>query len=147
MDKTFSGIAHVWLCDSMGHLNTRYYVALFDDATQVVLARLGCSFRQSATTLLGWADVRNEVDYLKEIRAGTVVDIYSGICKLGTKSLTLLSEMRDLETSCVYARMKAVIVYFDLVARKALPLTDEIRRRAIPLLIPSDNTTSDSATA
>ena len=139
MDRTLAGIAHPWLCDGMGHLNTRHYLALFDDATHVVLARLGHSFRGPAEKQFGWADVRNEIDYLVEVPQGTVVDIYSGIYKLGTKSLTILSEMRDVETSQVHARMKAVVVYIDLAKRKALPISDEIRRHATPLLIPSDS--------
>jgi len=27
------GVAHPWLCDSMGHLTSRHYVAMFDDAS------------------------------------------------------------------------------------------------------------------
>ena len=140
MEKTFAGIAHPWLCDAMGHLNTRHYVALFDDATHVVLTRLGYSFRLAPVTQVGWADVRNEIDYLLEVPKGSVVEIYSGITRLGTKSLTIRSEMRDVETARVHARLKAILVHFDLQARKALPLTSEIRQRAAGLMIPDDGT-------
>jgi acyl-CoA thioester hydrolase len=140
VEKMLAGIAHPWLCDSMGHLNTRHYVALFDDATHLLLTRIGYSYRLAPVTRLGWADVRNEIDYLHEVPRGSVVELYSGIVKLGTKSMTILSEMRDVETTQVHARMKAVLVYFDLQARAALPLTEEIRTRAAPLLLPADRT-------
>jgi acyl-CoA thioester hydrolase len=133
--KTFAGIAHPWLCDIMGHLNTRNYVAMFDDASFVVLARLGYLFREAPFTQLGWADVRNEIDYLAEVPLGTIVEIYSGIAKLGTKSITVVSEMRSAETTLVHARMKAVLVYFDRQAKKSVPLTEEIRRAAAALLL------------
>jgi len=88
----------------------------------VVLGRLGYSFREPAEKHFGWADVRNEIDYLVAVPQRTVVDIYSGTYKLGTKSLTILSQMRDVETSQVLARMKATVVYFDLARRKAVPI-------------------------
>jgi acyl-CoA thioester hydrolase len=129
MIKAFIGVVHPSLCDAMGHLNSRHYVAMFDDATYVVIAHLG--YRPG--TAHGWADVRNEVDYVSEVRAGAVVEIFSGIAKIGTKSLTLVSEMRPFEGTLIYARMRAVLVSFDLVQRCAMPISEEIRERASAL--------------
>ena len=37
------GVAHPWLCDALGHLNTRNYHAMYDDALFVLLAIIGQS--------------------------------------------------------------------------------------------------------
>jgi acyl-CoA thioester hydrolase len=103
---------------------------MFDDATYVVIAHLG--YRPG--TNYGWVDVRNEVDYVSEIRAGSVVEIYSSIAKIGTKSLTIVSEMRSFEGTSIYARMRAVLAYFDLGHRSAQPISQEIRDMASSLL-------------
>jgi acyl-CoA thioester hydrolase len=125
----FTGIVHPWLCDSFGHLNTRHYVAMFDDATHVLIAHLG--YRKGDAH--GWVDVRNEIDYLAEVRAGAVVEISSSVTKLGTKSVTLCAEMRSFEGSLTHSRMQAVIVYFDLSRRCSARIPDEVREKAAGL--------------
>lgn len=134
MIRASAAVAHPWLCDVMGHLNTRHYVGMFDDANMILIARLGYSFRDAQTSPVGWADIRNEVDYLAEVPAGLVVEIYSAVVKLGSKSITLLSEMRCAESGKTHARMTAVMVYFDRREKKSLPLTDEIRAAATALM-------------
>lgn len=32
MLPVYRGVVHPWLCDAMGHLTTRHYLAMFDDA-------------------------------------------------------------------------------------------------------------------
>ncbi|RWQ64846.1 MAG: hypothetical protein EOS85_34505, partial [Mesorhizobium sp.] len=54
---SFIGVAQPWLCDEFGHMNRRFYAAMFDDATLVVLRFLDVDDRQDS---LGWADVRTE---------------------------------------------------------------------------------------
>ena len=131
MTKSFSGVVHPWLCDAMGHLNTRNYVAMFDDATYVILAHLG--YRPGER--LGRVDVRNETDYLTEVLAGSVVEISSSISKIGTKSLTIDSEMRSVDGKMIHARMRAVRVHFDLEQRLSMPMSEDIRQKAHALVI------------
>lgn len=47
--ETFKGIAHPWLCDIMGHLNTRNYMAMFDNASMYFLSLLGYDFKEALT--------------------------------------------------------------------------------------------------
>jgi acyl-CoA thioester hydrolase len=102
---------------------------MFDDATHVVIAHFG--YRKG--DVHGWVDVRNEIDYLAEVRAGAVVEISSGVTKVGTKSVTLCSEMRSFEGSLTHSRMQAVIVYFDLSRRCSAPIPDDVREKAAGL--------------
>ncbi len=61
MIKISAAVAHPWLCDAMGHLNTRHYFAMFDDAPMVLLAQIAGPAEQAFAAERGWADVRNEV--------------------------------------------------------------------------------------
>jgi acyl-CoA thioester hydrolase len=136
MHKTLTCVAHPWLCDVMGHLNTRHYVAMFDDANYVILDRLRPANHGAVSKAFGWADVRNEIDYLAEVPAGAVVDIYTGISRLGTKSLTIAAQMRAPgDAAFIHAKMSATIVYFDLTQRRAAALTPEIQAAARASLI------------
>lgn len=131
MRQVTSSIIHPWDCDAQGHLNTRHYVGIFDDANQVLLARIA---GQDALPALGWADVRNEVDFLAEITAGTVVDVFAAIHRIGTKSLTITSELRRAPSGDACARMLAIITRFDLTARRAVPLSQPLIDSARPWL-------------
>jgi acyl-CoA thioester hydrolase len=122
MKKVTSAVIHPWNCDAMGHLNTRFYVGIFDDANYVVLTMLAAAAREPARTL-GWADVHNEIDFLAETKAGSVVEVFVAIRRIGTKSLTLVGEMRRADRDPPVARMVAVIARFDLLERRAVPLS------------------------
>jgi acyl-CoA thioester hydrolase len=126
MKRVTSAVVHPWTCDIMGHLNTRYYAALFDDANYIVLRELE-SRAGEESVLLGWADAKNEIEYLNEIKAGSIVHLDSGIRRIGTKSLTVVTEMHTKERVHVCARMCAIIARFNLAERRAIPLSQDIK--------------------
>ena len=123
MRQLTSAVIHPWSCDAQGHLNTRHYVGIFDDANHVLLARVAA---QEAAPDLGWVDVRNELDFLAEIRAGSIVDVFAAIRRIGTKSLTIATELRRPNSADTCARMLAIIARFDLTARRAVPLSPSL---------------------
>ncbi len=131
MRQVTSAVIHPWSCDAQGHLNTRHYVGIFDDANHVLLARIG---GQDADPGLGWADVRNEVDFLAEVKAGTTVDVFAAIRRIGTKSLTIALEMRRAHSEDACARMLAIIARFDLTTRRAVTLSPSLIESARPWL-------------
>lgn len=120
-------VVHPWLCDMMGHLTTRHYMAIFDDASYVLLSQTGWSATEPEWAGKGWADVRQEIDYLAEISAGTVLEIHGAVTKIGRTSIEIAMEMRKLHNGEVASKLVAKTVFFDLVARKATPITDEMR--------------------
>ncbi len=130
---TYAGIAHTWMCDAMGHLNVRHYVAMFDDASFQILGRI--AGREDSGSGLGWADVRMEIDYKHETAAGTLVTVYSHVEKVGTSSLTYLHEMRGTLDNVLHAQMRTVTVRFDLRQRSKIELDEATRRRAIALMV------------
>lgn len=137
MIKTHLGIAHPWLCDSMGHLNTRHYAAMFDDALFHYLASIGWHPTLTKEDKKGWADVKGEIEYKIEVREGELVEILSGTSKLGNKSLTVYSEMRNVLSCDTHAINRSTIVYFDLEKRRAIQVPDSFRSKARQLLIDS----------
>jgi len=127
----FRGVAHPWQCDVMGHLTTRYYTALFDDASYHCLHDLfGWSGSEAAGGGIGWVDVRHETDYEAEVGAGDLLEIRPRLDRLGGKSITLVYEMHNLSRNALAARLTCVCVSFDTTARKAVPLPDAWRTRA-----------------
>jgi acyl-CoA thioester hydrolase len=120
------GIAHPWLCDHMGHLNTRHIMGFLDDAAQHLFSLLG--LRQSEQ--LGLADVRHEIQYLSEVPVGRLVHVDCGVVDIGRSSLTYTQRLfvTDTMTQCVDCLAKTVL--FDRVRRKSAPLPDDVRLAA-----------------
>jgi acyl-CoA thioester hydrolase len=133
MRQVTSAVIHPWICDIQGHLNTRHFVGIFDDAHQVLLSLIAHE-TEEAVPGLGWADVRNEVEYLAEIKAGAVVDVFTGLRRIGTKSLTIATEIRRTRSPAACARMLAIVTRFDLTARRAVPLSSSLIESARPWL-------------
>jgi acyl-CoA thioester hydrolase len=129
------GIAQPWECDGMGHLTTRFYMAMFDDASYHFLYEVfGWTISAHESVKYGWADVRHVIEYKAEVTAGDILEVRAQLKKIGTKSCTVLFEMINLEKDEVAATLEAVCVYFDLELRTAIPLTEAMIEGAQPYL-------------
>lgn len=130
---TFIGVAHPWMCDSMGHVNVRHYAGMFDDASFQLLGHI--AGRDGNEGGIGWADVRYEVDYRHETKAGALLAIRSHMVKVGRSSVTFEQVMSGTLDGVVHAVGRTTSVRFDLTARVSVPLDDALRERAMALLV------------
>jgi acyl-CoA thioester hydrolase len=129
-------VAHPWMCDVLGHLTTRHYVAMFDDASYHLLhAVFGWTGASDADGKIGWADVRHVIEYRAEVAAGDVLEIRAGLAKIGTKSITISYEMTNLGKNEMSATLECVCVLFDLQTRASVELSDQLRELASKHLI------------
>jgi acyl-CoA thioester hydrolase len=135
MQTVYKGVVHPWLCDAMGHLTTRHYMAIFDDASYHLLHQaLGYAGPFGDFAGKGWADVKHTIEYKAEIAAGTLIEVRGAPTKIGTKSFSARYELVNLSTGEVAATMESITAYFDLATRKAIPITDAMRQSAARLL-------------
>ena len=130
------GVAHPWLCDVLGHLTTRHYVAMFDDAAYHMLyAVFGWAGASDADGKIGWVDVRHLIEYRAEVTAGDVLETRAGLSKIGTKSITIFYEMTNLGKNEMSATLECVSVLFDLQTRESIALSEQLRELAAKHLI------------
>ncbi len=122
-------VAHPWQCDVMGHLTTRFYVEMFDDASYHFLNEV-FGWTPAVTGTPGWADVRHTIEYLDEVGPGDLLEISAQLVKLGGKSITTRYEMRNCTRDNLAATLESVSVCFDLEQRKAVTISDDMRGRA-----------------
>jgi acyl-CoA thioester hydrolase len=123
---SFRGIAHPWLCDRLGHLNTRNYVAALDDAMQHYFALLG----HHVDDRTGWADVAQNISYKREIPEGALFHVDAAITRIGTKSISYRQRIVLTAENEIAAVCDAVSVLFDLTDRAALPVPEAIVQNA-----------------
>jgi acyl-CoA thioester hydrolase len=126
--ETYRGVAYPWHCDAMGHMNTQFYSALFDGATLHALSLIAPSAELGAAGL-GWADVRQLIEYKHETRAGTLLIVRTEFLKYGRTSITYRHDLFGLESGTLHATSEQTTVLFDLTGRKGVELTVEMRGR------------------
>jgi acyl-CoA thioester hydrolase len=130
--ETFRGVVYPWHCDAVGHMNTQFYAGLYDGATLHFLASL-CPSPMLRAAALGWADVRQLIEYKREAIAGDLLVVRTTLMRLGTKSIEYHHALVNAETRVLHATSAQVTVLFDLTRRRAVQLTDTIRVRAMSL--------------
>ncbi len=131
----YKGVAHPELCDVMGHMTTRHYVAMFDDASYHFLYTVfGWSGEQAKTEHRGWADVKHVIEYQDEVAAGDLLEVRANFAKVGTKSITVNYNMFNLTKNTMAATQESTSVYFDTLNRKAIALTDKMQAATQPYL-------------
>lgn len=124
-------VAHPWKCDVIGHLTTRFYVAMFDDASYHFLFNVfGWAGAADESGETGWVDVRHVIEYLAEVSTGDVLEIRASLVKIGTKSITVRYEMINLGKDEVAATLECICVLFDMKARSGLVISDQLRKMA-----------------
>lgn len=126
--ETYRSACYPWHCDSMGHMNTQFYVTMFDAASGHLLSRLAPT-SELEPVRRGWADVRQLIEYRHEVRSGGLVHIVTRLTRVGTKSVEYLHSLMSSESGKLHATSANTTVLFDLVARKALVLDERIRER------------------
>ena len=71
--------------------------------------------------------VRNETDFLGQIRYGQNVEIRTYILKIGNSSFTIGNEV--WQNNELMAKGKSVIVHYDFINEKSIRIPDEIREK------------------
>jgi acyl-CoA thioester hydrolase len=124
---TYRGVIYPWHCDHMGHMNVMWYVGKFDEATWQFLASIGLSGRRMRAEKLGMVAVEQHIEYKREVVAGDLITIRSGLRELKEKSLIFVHEMTIDETGELAARTVLTGVCIDTTARRARPIPSDVR--------------------
>ena len=129
-EATYRGTVYPWQCDHVGHMNIMWYVGKFDEANWNLFARFGLTPSYLRQSNRGMAAVQQNITYKRELLAGDIVEIRSGLLELRDKSIRFVHEMRDAETGEVAAICEITGVHMDRTVRRATPFADSIRQAA-----------------
>jgi len=143
---THRGTVYPWQCDHMGHMNVMWYVGKFDESSWQLLSTLGLTVERFRRAGFGMAAVEQHIQYKRELHAGDLITIRSGILEVGNKSLRIVHEMRHDASGELSATMTAVGVCLDAATRKSRPLPEDVRKMAMFHNYSGDNQ-SDAASS
>lgn len=133
---TYRGVVYPWQCDHVGHMNVMWYVGKFDEATWQLFAMFGLTPSFLRERNRGMAAVRQDITYKRELRAGDVVSIRSGVLEIREKVVRFFHEMYNDEKGEIAATAEITGVHLDTVLRKSCPLPAQVFERAGAFIVP-----------
>lgn len=114
-------------CDARGIMRESAWMARISDGfTHLVHALCGSGERPDS---VGAVSLEYRFVFHRWPRVDDTIELRSGLSALGSKTLQITHHMFDLESGDCLASSQAVVVWFDLVARKAMVLPDEMREQ------------------
>lgn len=115
-------------CDILGHMNVAAYVDAVSDAMFTLQGMAGLDRAAVAATQRSFVAARLECDYRAEMLAGDVLTMDSRVLHVGTKSARFGHKMTRLSDGATVFEAENVSVYFDLSARRALAMPEDLRQ-------------------
>ena len=131
---TALSVVYPWHCDHMGHMNVMWYTGKFDEATWHLLARIGLTPSYLRDRKRGMVAVQQETIYKRELLAGDLVAIQSGVLEIREKVIRFYHEMLNAETRELAAKTTLTGVHLDSETRKSCPFPGQILQRGRQLV-------------
>lgn len=112
--------------DQNGHMNMRWYVAIFDDAGDSLYLRLGLTPEYHARHGTGTFDLEHHTHFLSEVVPGDRVAVYVRLVARSTKRFHYLMFMVNQTRGKLAAIFECMTAFADLKVRRTAPLPPEI---------------------
>jgi acyl-CoA thioester hydrolase len=138
MLETYRGAVYPWHCDHMGHMNVMWYVGKFDEATWNLFSALGLTPAFLRDNERAMAAVQQNISYRRELLAGDVVAVRSGLLEIRDKVLKLVHEMRHAQTGDISAVCVITAVHMNSATRRSTAFPPEMLARGKDMLCSYD---------
>lgn len=129
-ETNYRGIVYPWQCDHIGHLNIMWYVSKFDEANWNFFGRLGVTPEFMRETGCDAVGVNQELSYQLEMYPGDLVEITTGVIRIGERSMRFRHEMRNAGTGKLAATCVMTAAYLDRRTGRSTPWPPEVRQAA-----------------
>lgn len=122
----------------MGHMNVMWYVGKFDEATWHFLSQVGLTPKWLRDNNRGMVAVDQRISYQRELLAGDVLVIRSGVLDVSAKKIRFFHEMRNAVSEEIAAITLFISLHLDTVSRKSTAMPEEVALRARERIVAYD---------
>lgn len=112
--------------DSNGHMNMRWYVALFDEAGDELHERCGLTPEFHREHRTGTVDLEHHTHFLNEVMPGDTVAIYARLVERSAKRLHYLMFLVNETRGKLAAIFECMNAFLDLEMRRTAPFPPQI---------------------
>jgi acyl-CoA thioester hydrolase len=107
--------------DRNGHMNVRWYLALYDEAGDVLYPMLGLTADYFAASGMGGFDLEHHLWYVAEVRIGDTVEIRARILARSSKLMHYVMFMTNETRGGLSSIFECVHAHADLSVRRTAP--------------------------
>ncbi len=107
--------------DDNGHMNVRWYVAIFDDASDALHADMGLTPEYHRQHGSGTFDLEHHVQYLSEVMPGERVAVYVRYIAWSAKRLQYVMFLVNETRGRLAATLECLNAFADLRVRRTAP--------------------------
>jgi len=115
--------------DAMGHMNVRWYMALFDNATWRFFEAVGLNGDYFQRCHAGGFALKQFIHYWNEVQAGHTVAVRTRVVGRSDRRFHFMHFLINETTGQVAAGLESLGTHADLRLRKSSPLPPEIAER------------------
>lgn len=127
---TYRGSVESWECDVMGIAAPRAHIARFAESANHLFRAMAMSKGELHSRGLGSASLDYDIAYRQPMRVGQAVEVRSGLLSAGDKVFHFFHHLVDSGTGEAITSIVVAAVFFDLVARRSVPLPEFVRHAA-----------------
>ncbi|NLX08433.1 MAG: thioesterase [Chloroflexi bacterium] len=120
--------------DENGHMNIRWYLAVFDDAGYPFAASLGITPEYHRQHRTGGFDLEHHIHYLREVMIGDTVAVYIRLVGQTPKRIHYLMFMVNETRGTLASIFECINSFADMTVRRTAPYPPEIAARLEALL-------------
>lgn len=124
--KTLDIKVRVGETDMLGHINNTSYFIYMEETRIDFLKNLGINIE---THNFAFMLASAKCDFISQGYFGQILDITTDVGRIGNKSITLISTMKEKESGELIARGEAVLVYFDTGEQQTVPIPDSFKEK------------------
>ena len=120
--------------DENGHMNVRWYMAIFDEAGYPFVAMLGITPEYHQQHGTGGFDLEHHLHYLNEVHVGEIVSMYLRVLGRSAKRIHYMMFMVNQTRHTLASTFECVNSFADLTVRRTAPYPPEIAAKIDALL-------------
>ena len=132
---TARDVVKPWEIDVIGHMGFQFYVHRFTAGSVQTLGRMGLTPRFLVEERRGFSTFEFQLRFFRELSAGDLVRVKTGLMHLGTSSIRYLHRMYNVRTGELAAELSQFGVLLDLDARRPTAIPPAIQETARRLLV------------
>lgn len=127
LDLTYRGSVEPWECGADGIAPPRAHIARFNDAITHLFNAMKIDRNNLFGRGFGSAALDYDIEYRRPMRSGQGVDIRSGLLAAGEKIFHVVHYVVDAVSGEIITSIVVTALFFDLTARRSVPI-----RQALP---------------
>ena len=133
--STWRGTVLAQWVDYNGHLNDGYYMVVFSEATNAVMALIGLDEAGRKATGHSIFTLESHINYLQEVKQGKAIEVHTQILGSDAKRLQIYQTMVLAGTDTLLAANEQMLLNVDMAGPRATPFAPTVMAKVQMLTV------------